>query len=95
MAMISWRTTILAIRLSIWPQKNDTLAPTSRRNASSTPYLLNNLAGNLDNKGTLDVKIPGCHLLAAPFILFRLKREGFSDCQAIHENGGLTIRARR
>jgi hypothetical protein len=98
--MINWRTTFLAIGQSLWPQKNGAPGVTSPLAAHSRePLLLQtalaNIATGIDQDGQLRLQIPGCHSLAAPFILFRLKRSGFSACQVIHENGGLTISARR
>jgi hypothetical protein len=98
--MSSWRTTILAILVSLWPQKNGVagdISPLAARPHES-PVLRDALANfviSLDHTGQLLLTVPHCHPLAAPFILFRLKRTGFSGCKVIHEKGGLTITARR
>lgn len=49
----------------------------------------------LDSRGELRVLFPGCLAIAAPALLFRLKREGFSSCsvQALPE--GLYLQGRR
>lgn len=49
----------------------------------------------LDAQGELGLFFAGCRPLAAPFILFRLKREGFSRCSVETKNGGLLVRGRR
>jgi hypothetical protein len=41
------------------------------------------------------VTIPGCSLPAGPFILFRLKRLGYSACRVSHSIEGLTVSGRR
>jgi hypothetical protein len=45
--------------------------------------------------GTLTLRMPRCAAPAAPFVLFRLKRSGFSDCRAIATKEGLLVEARR
>ncbi|MBU5611720.1 hypothetical protein [Geomonas azotofigens] len=49
----------------------------------------------LDAAGELRLFIPNCRGLAAPVVLFRLKREGFSRCSVRMVEGGLLIQARR
>ncbi|MBU5638487.1 hypothetical protein KOM00_17305 [Geomonas sp. Red69] len=49
----------------------------------------------LDASGELRLFVPSCRGLAAPFVLFRLKREGFSRCSVRITEGGLLIQARR
>ena len=39
--------------------------------------------------------VPGAFLLAAPFVLFRLKRWGFAGCRVTADQDGLHIEARR
>jgi hypothetical protein len=45
--------------------------------------------------GSFSVSLPDCSRWGAPFILFRLKRLGFSACRVYPENGGLTVHGRR
>lgn len=45
--------------------------------------------------GEIALFFPGCPALAAPFLLFRLKRLGFSRCRARVAPTGLTLTARR
>ena len=49
----------------------------------------------LDGSGRFVVFIPACPSLAAPFILFRLKRRGFSACVAEGVDRGVLVRGRR
>ncbi|QXE90149.1 hypothetical protein KP001_17265 [Geomonas subterranea] len=49
----------------------------------------------LDASGELRLLVPDCRGLAAPFVLFRLKREGFSRCSVRVVEDGLLIQARR
>ena len=49
----------------------------------------------LDGKGELRLFFPVCLALAAPMVLFRLKREGFSGCRVQVSEKGLYVRGRR
>jgi hypothetical protein len=49
----------------------------------------------LDDGGELRLFFPDCLPLAAPFILFRLKRQGFSGCYVRSTDRGLYVAARR
>lgn len=49
----------------------------------------------LDGRGELRLFFDGCYAAAAPFILFRLKREGFSRCSVEASGRGLLVRGRR
>lgn len=49
----------------------------------------------LDKEGELRLFFPDCQALAAPFILFRMKREGFSRCSVLASKDGLQVRGRR
>lgn len=49
----------------------------------------------LDDGGELRLFFPDCLPLAAPFILFRLKRQGFSGCYVRSAERGLYVAARR
>jgi hypothetical protein len=46
-------------------------------------------------EGTRRLFFPYGMPIAAPFILFRLKRSGFSDCRVTVTDGGLLVTARR
>ena len=49
----------------------------------------------LDSRGELRLFFPGCLAIAAPVILFRLKREGFSRCSVEASPQGLLVRGWR
>ena len=49
----------------------------------------------LDATGELRLFFPRCLAIAAPFILFRLKREGFSSCSVTASDQGLLVQGRR
>jgi hypothetical protein len=49
----------------------------------------------LDSRGELRLFFPGCLAIAAPFVLFRLKREGFSCCSVQASKQGLYVQGRR
>lgn len=61
----------------------------------ATAACLADLGRLVDSRGELHLLFPGCFALAAPFLLFRLKREGFSRCRAYMQNSGLVLMARR
>lgn len=46
-------------------------------------------------KGEIGFFFPDTPPFAAPFLLFRLKRLGYSDCRVISQDGGLHLFARR
>ncbi len=46
-------------------------------------------------EGKLALFVPGCLALAAPFVLFRLKRQGYSGCRVTSTGEGLFVDARR
>jgi hypothetical protein len=68
-------------------------------NIASTKELIRFYLGDLgrcvDRQGELKLLIPGCLALAAPFLLFRLKRSGFSNCRVLMTGKGLLLCARR
>lgn len=49
----------------------------------------------LSQEGELRLFFPAVLSLAAPFILFRLKREGYSNCRVEATRGGLVLTGRR
>jgi hypothetical protein len=49
----------------------------------------------LNPRGELQLFFPDCLPIAAPFILFRLKRQGFSGCLVQAVEGGLRVQGRR
>lgn len=61
-----------------------------------TPRLVRDGLGRLlDSRGELRLFFPRCLAIAAPVLLFRLKREGFSRCSVAVSDQGLLVRGRR
>jgi hypothetical protein len=58
-------------------------------------FYLADLDRAIVRKGELRLLFPGCLALAAPFLLFRLKREGFSNCRILMSDEGLLLTAIR
>jgi len=50
---------------------------------------------HLSSQGELRLFFPDCLAVAAPLVLFRLKREGFSRCSVKVSDQGLLVRGRR
>ena len=59
------------------------------------PWYLANLGRVVGADGKLSLFFPGCRAPAAPFVLYRLKREGFSGCTATVTPDGLLVKAAR
>lgn len=59
------------------------------------PFYLADLRQSLDHEGRLALFFPGCLAAAAPFLLFRLKRTGFSRCRVKITDKGLFLTACR
>ncbi len=58
-------------------------------------FYLGDMNRGITSRGELRLLIPGCFALAAPFLLFRLKREGFSNSRAQATGEGLFLSATR
>ncbi|HEY6872996.1 MAG TPA: hypothetical protein VI298_09765 [Geobacteraceae bacterium] len=56
---------------------------------------LADLGRTVNADGSLKLFFPGCLALAAPALLFRLKREGYSNCRATATTDGLLVDATR
>lgn len=63
--------------------------------AAELACLLADLQKALDDAGNLSIFFPGALPLAAPFLLFRLKRQGFSACRVTADGKGLHLTASR
>ena len=59
------------------------------------PWYLANLGRVVGVDGKLALFFPGCRAPAASFVLYRLKREGYSGCIATVTPGGLLVNATR
>jgi len=58
-------------------------------------YYLSDINRAADRQGEIKLLFPGCLVFAAPALLFRLKRSGFSNCRVILTVGGLLLCATR
>jgi hypothetical protein len=58
-------------------------------------WYLANLGRVVGVDGKLALFFPGCRAPAAPFVLYRLKREGYSGCTATATPDGLLVKAAR
>jgi hypothetical protein len=61
----------------------------------AVPLYLAGLDNAVGSDGKLALFFPDCAAVAAPFLLFRLKREGYSGCRAIATYDGLLVDATR
>ena len=59
------------------------------------PLYLANLDAAVDQRHELALFFRGCLMAAAPFLLFRLKREGFSRCRIEVQSDGIALKAQR
>jgi hypothetical protein len=71
------------------PDRTRTIPP------ASIAWYSGNLGLIARRDGRLSFYFPGCRAPAAPFLLFRLKREGFSNCSAAADADGLRLEADR
>lgn len=58
-------------------------------------YYLEDLNRGVDARGEMKLLFPGCLAFAAPFLLYRLKRCGFSQCRVLMSGEGLLVTASR
>jgi len=58
-------------------------------------FYLGYLHRAVDRQGEMKLLFPGCLAFAAPALLFRLKRIGFSNCRALMTGEGLLLCATR
>lgn len=91
-----WRTLQLAF-LALLPSRGGAPEPgVSGEVRECEPLQIRGGMGRfLDEGGELRLFFPECLAPAAPFLLFRLKREGFSRCSVEATERGLLLRGRR
>ena len=78
------------------PQKSAAAPPDDAELRRLAPReLLGGMDRFLDGRGEFRVVFIGCLPVAAPFVLFRLKREGYSRCSARSSAEGLYLQGRR
>jgi hypothetical protein len=58
-------------------------------------FYLGDITRGVDRQGAMKLLFPGCLAFAAPALLFRLKRSGFSNCRALLTREGLLLCAAR
>ena len=96
--------TVLVIVHALFPGRRGVLS----RNATGTvppgytrvpreeiAVYLAELGRAVGNDGKLALFFTGCTAVAAPVLLFRLKREGYSACRATATDEGLLVEANR
>jgi hypothetical protein len=64
-------------------------------NGNNVRFYLADLNRVINREGELRLLFPGCLSVAAPLLLFRLKRAGFSNCRALMTDEGLLLCAIR
>lgn len=99
------RTTVTIIVHALFPSRNKARlakhelchgAPDCRPvTPDDIPFFMANPDCAVNGNGELTLFFPDCISLAAPFLLMRLKRAGFSRCRAVIEYGGIVLSARR
>jgi len=98
--------TAVVIRYALFPPRQEnagynstaSVEPSSgdiEVNGDNVRFFLAELKRASIREGKLRMFFPGCLALAAPFLLFRLKREGFSNCRVLMTGGGLLLTASR
>lgn len=94
--------TLQLIGGSLFPGRRESFPPGSRNNNESIVIAPEDFAAalaELDSllrlDGTLDLLFTEALSPAAPFLLFRLKRAGFSNCRAIATPKGILLTASR
>ncbi len=95
------RITALVMRGALVPTRPISAIPARPDSGSLTVlpesilYCLADLGRSVDPDGRLALFFPGCLAFAAPAVLFRLKREGYSNCRATATSEGLLVEATR
>jgi hypothetical protein len=95
---------VLVITYSlITPKSDNGVQPAVEKTLSQPPHIattkeairfyLEDLSRGVDQQGELKLLFSGCLAFAAPFLLFRLKRIGFSNCRVLMTGEGLFLRA--
>lgn len=82
--------TIRLVCSLLWPSTNKNGSPLG----SAVAFAIK-IEPSGSGTGELGFFFPDTASFAAPFLLFRLKRLGYSDCRVISEDGGLSLFARR
>ena len=86
------RTTLRLILFSLAPLFANRLFPSDETTTLAAYFDPHNATAP---SGPFQIHFPYASPVAAPFILFRLKRTGFSSCRITATDGGLLLTARR
>jgi hypothetical protein len=76
-------------------EKNLSQPPHIASTKEEIRFYLEDLSRGVDRQGELKLLFPDCLPLAAPALLYRLKKSGFSDCRALMTGEGLLLCSRR
>lgn len=94
--------TLLLIRYAVFPAKRAARFywPSAGGGITRTPpqafaAQLSTLETALQANGKLEILFEDALAPAAPFLLYYLKRNGFSECRAVVEPDGIIVTARR
>ncbi|GFO53569.1 hypothetical protein GMSM_05760 [Geomonas sp. Red276] len=83
---------------ALFPSKRDPMPMNRRRDGVSILYppdFGKTMDPLLDEAGNFRVLFPGCSEAAAPLVLFRLKRQGYSRCRVKASEEGLYLEGSR
>lgn len=92
------QATFVAVRYAIFPAPKSSVTrilPTETINLESIKPLLSRLDDQLLPDGTLRFQLSDALPITAPFLLYRLKSDGFSACRATVADNGILITAQR
>lgn len=98
------RATVALAFFSLFPPTAATAPPAIKTDTTPPPYIINptEIAAAIaaldkfcNRDGTLVLIFTDTLAIAAPFLLFRLKRTGFSACRVTATESGLRLTARR
>ena len=96
------RATVLLIKAALFPVKRRESRSSSTQNGNTAHIspedflsVCADMSSLLRPDGTLELHFDGALSLAAPFLLYRLKSDGFSGCRAVATRQGILLTALR
>jgi len=94
--------TVLLIKGALFPVKRRDISCSSPENGNTahiSPEEFSSVCADINSllrpDGTLELHFVGALSLAAPFLLYRLKSDGFSGCKAVVTPTGILLTAMR
>ena len=94
--------TVLVIGYALFPPRPENVRCNHKTapevivaSSDNVRFYLADLNRAINPQGELKLLFPGCLALAAPLLLFRLKREGLSNCRVLMTADGLLLSATR